>query len=278
MADTLDRLRHHTIVRCDDKNYEISQVGPAGSHLTKRRVAGCVDKGDRLIVVTHLIGRDVLSNASCLSPGNVRRANAVHQRRLAVIDVPQHGDNRWTRHRFNPKFFRGLLESRLENVLNGFGLHDINLDAQLEANLQAQVLVYRVVERQHLASAKQRSQHLLGGPADLFAEIADQQREGDRGDRLARPRRAASLPPHAGPCRQRTIVVVVAAAATPLLAALTHVVECQSAATPLGATGLVVSLGPLVFFLLAADEVGELGPLEDLAGNADVRLLGRAVC
>ncbi len=67
---------------------------PASAHLRERLVAGCVDERDQAPVLLGLVGADVLCDAAGLARDDVRRADAVEQQRLAVVDMAHHGDDR----------------------------------------------------------------------------------------------------------------------------------------------------------------------------------------
>ena len=60
----------------------------------ERLVARGVDERDQAPVLLGLVGADVLGDAAGLARDDVRRADAVEQQRLAVVDVAHHGDDR----------------------------------------------------------------------------------------------------------------------------------------------------------------------------------------
>ncbi|MEY3680956.1 MAG: translation initiation factor, partial [Actinomycetota bacterium] len=62
----------------------------------ERGVTRSVDERDVLAVLLDLIGTDVLSDSTGFARDHVGVANAVEQRRLTVIDVTHHGDDRRT--------------------------------------------------------------------------------------------------------------------------------------------------------------------------------------
>jgi len=57
-------------------------------------VAGRIEEGDRPSVVGHLIGGDVLGDATRFAGSHIRLADCVKESGLAVVDVAQNGDDR----------------------------------------------------------------------------------------------------------------------------------------------------------------------------------------
>src|SRR5439155_26210813 len=69
----------------------------ARSHRGERLVTGRVDEGDDSTVARGLVRADVLRDATGLAGDDVRGADVVKQRGLAVVDVPHHRDDRRAR-------------------------------------------------------------------------------------------------------------------------------------------------------------------------------------
>ncbi len=90
-------LRHHAVVGGDDQHDDVGDVGAAGPHRGERLVAGRVDEGDGAAVGLDLVGADVLGDAAAFGLDDVRLANPVQERRLAVVDVAQDRDHRGPR-------------------------------------------------------------------------------------------------------------------------------------------------------------------------------------
>ncbi len=53
-----------------------------------------VDEGQELAAPFHLVGTDVLSDAAGLAGDHIRLADAVEQKRLAMVNMAHHGDDR----------------------------------------------------------------------------------------------------------------------------------------------------------------------------------------
>ena len=94
VLDGLDRLGHHAVVGGDDEHDDVGGVGATGTHRGEGRVARGVEEGQRLAVLDHLVGADVLGDATGLTGDHVGVADAVEQLGLAVIDVTHDGDDR----------------------------------------------------------------------------------------------------------------------------------------------------------------------------------------
>ena len=97
MVDRLTRLGHDPIVGSDDDHGNVRDLRAASSHRGEGLVAWCIEEGDQATVDFHLIGADVLSDASCFTGGNARVADDVEQAGLAMVDVAHDGDNRRSR-------------------------------------------------------------------------------------------------------------------------------------------------------------------------------------
>ena len=98
VRDRFDRLRHDGVVRGDDEHDDVRHLRAARAHGRERFVARRVEERDVLAVRQRDVVRaDVLRDAARLAGDDVRLADVVEQRRLAVIDVTHDGDDRRTR-------------------------------------------------------------------------------------------------------------------------------------------------------------------------------------
>ena len=96
MVDGLDGLRHDAVVSGDDEDRDIRDLGAAGTHGREGLMARRVEEDDLLALAVDLIGTDVLRDAAGLVRLHVRVADAVEQRRLAVVDMAHDRDDRRT--------------------------------------------------------------------------------------------------------------------------------------------------------------------------------------
>src|SRR5690554_1099953 len=79
MVDSLNSLRHHTIVSCHYKNSNIGNLSASSAHCCKGLMTRGIDKGDLPAVNTHLVRTNMLSNATGFGLGYVRLTDLVEQ-------------------------------------------------------------------------------------------------------------------------------------------------------------------------------------------------------
>ena len=95
VIDGLNRLRLDAVVGGNHQHDDIRHLGASLAHGGERLVAWRVDEGDLLAGRRHhLIGADMLGDASGFLAHHVGRADGVEQRGLAVIDVAHDGHHR----------------------------------------------------------------------------------------------------------------------------------------------------------------------------------------
>ena len=100
MSDRFLGLRHDAVVGGHDQHDHVGHVGAAGTHRGERLVARRIEERDDALRRGDVIGADVLRDAARFAAGHARAANGVEQRRLAVVDVAHHRDDRRTRQQF----------------------------------------------------------------------------------------------------------------------------------------------------------------------------------
>ncbi len=93
VVDSLDRLRHHTVISRYHQNHDVRDFGAACAHAGERFVTRCIDEDDLAPVLFDLIGADVLRNAAGLFVGDMGLPDGVEQRRLAMVHVAHDGDH-----------------------------------------------------------------------------------------------------------------------------------------------------------------------------------------
>ena len=98
VVDRLDRLRHDAVVGRDDEHDDVRRLGAAGAHEREGLVAGSVEEDDRLALRLDAVGADVLRDPAGLAGRDLRLADRVEERRLAVVDVAHDRDDRRARH------------------------------------------------------------------------------------------------------------------------------------------------------------------------------------
>src|SRR5690606_21167380 len=89
----LDGPGDDAVVGGADEDDDVGEVGATGTQRGEGGVAGGVDKGDATAVDLHLIGADVLGDATRLALDDVGLADGVEEGGLAVVDVAHDGDH-----------------------------------------------------------------------------------------------------------------------------------------------------------------------------------------
>ena len=107
VVDRLDRLRHDAVVGGDHQNRDVGGLCTTGTHGGERLVTRGVDERDQPVglaqVGEHLVGTDVLGDATGLALADVGFTDRVQQSGLTVVDVTHDGHHRrtlspgWTR-------------------------------------------------------------------------------------------------------------------------------------------------------------------------------------
>ena len=164
VADRLDRLRHHTVVGRDHEDRDVGDLRAARPHGGERLVARRVDERDATIAAIDLVRADALRDAAGLARDDVRVADRVEQRRLAVVDVTHDGDDR-----------RARLEQR-------FVFFVVVADEQRE---QLDLLLAAGLDEQHLRAERLRDEldHLVGERRRRGDHLARLEQECARGRR-----------------------------------------------------------------------------------------------
>ena len=92
MRNRLNGLRHDLVVGGDHDDHDVGDLRTAGTHGGERLVTGGIEERDGALAGhLHVIGTDVLRDASGFAGNHGRLADVVEQRRLAVIDVSHDG-------------------------------------------------------------------------------------------------------------------------------------------------------------------------------------------
>src|SRR5713101_296781 len=168
VIDRLDRLRHHTLVRRDDQDHEIGDLGAARAHSSERLMAGRIDEADLAPVNIDHVGADMLRDTAGFLRGDVGMADSVEQRSLAVVDMAHHGHDRRTG--------LGLTLGRLFILLDrGVDVEADILDgvAEVAGNKRRRIDVEHLVERRHRTEVHQLSYKLAGLDPHIAREVGN---------------------------------------------------------------------------------------------------------
>jgi hypothetical protein len=94
VTDRLDGLGHDLVVGGHHQHDDVGDLRAASAHRGERLVARRIEEGDALPSrQAHVVRADVLGDATGLACDDVRLADVVEQRRLAVVDVTHDGDH-----------------------------------------------------------------------------------------------------------------------------------------------------------------------------------------
>ena len=146
MVDCLDCLRHHGVIRCDDDDRKVGELGTAGTHGREGLVARSVEEGDPSSVrKLDIVGSDVLGDTSGFTGDDIGFADVVQEGGLAVVDVAHHGDHRRTRNEILFPVFLGV------ELLGEFGSHELDLVAELFRHENQRLGIESLVDRNHQA-------------------------------------------------------------------------------------------------------------------------------
>ncbi len=183
VVDRFTRLRHDAVVGRDDQHDHVGDLGAARTHQRERFVTRRIEEDDAAAVAhVDVVRADVLRDAAGLALGNLRFANRVEQRRLAVIDVAHHGDHgRAPLHVFG----QGLVAFGRDQLL--LEAPHLDLGAELARDVLGHLDVHRAVDGHHHALHQQLGEHVLHADVELVGEILHRHALGER-DR-ARDRR-----------------------------------------------------------------------------------------
>src|SRR6185437_4417923 len=185
VVQRLNGLRHHAVVRCNDQDGDVGDLRTTGTHGGERLVARGVDEGDRPSALTglgeHLVGTDVLGDATVLARHHVGVADRVEQLRLSVVDVAHNGDDWRPRGKLRlaafvlPELEVEALEQLAVFVL---GADDLHLVAELGAEQLQGLLVDRLGGGDHLAEMEHHLHERRRVGADAVGEVGKRRTAG----------------------------------------------------------------------------------------------------
>ena len=87
-------LRHHSIIGCHDQDDNVSTLGAARPHGSKRGMTGSIQESNLLSLKFHLVGSNVLGDAPGFTSSNIRIANCIQQGCFSMIHMSKDGNNR----------------------------------------------------------------------------------------------------------------------------------------------------------------------------------------
>ena len=179
VIDRLDCLWHDAIVRCHHEHRDIRHIRPARPQRRERLMARRVQKRDGSAFHIHLVRADVLRYAARLPAGHIRFPYGVEDAGLAVIDVSQDGDDRWTW-----LSVLGLLRVRHPLAKRGVvGFRLVHVESVEPRDWSSHFGVDGVIQARHYAHPHQVFDHLDRVRAHLLREFT----HGDGAGQLKNP-------------------------------------------------------------------------------------------
>ncbi len=179
MVERLDRLRHHAVVGRDHENHDVGGLSTTGTHRGERLVTRGVDEGDRpigaIVLDVHLIGADVLGDATGLARDHVRLADRVEQLGLAVVDVTHDRHHRRASH----QAFLGDIgvevdvEAGEQLPVLFLGTDDLHVEAEVLTEQQQRLVRAGLGRGDHLAQVE----HLLDQRARVGVDLVGEVRQ-----------------------------------------------------------------------------------------------------
>ena len=98
MRNRLNRLRHHSVIRSNNQNNNVSHLSTARTHRRKRRVTRSIEKRQELACVScDLIRTDVLRNSTGLASNDTCFTDSIQKGCLTVINMAHDRNDRSTR-------------------------------------------------------------------------------------------------------------------------------------------------------------------------------------
>ena len=174
VVDRFDRLRHHAVVGGDHEDRDVGRAGAACAHGGERLVTRRVDERDRVAVVGGLVRADVLRDPARFAGDDVRVADRVEQRGLAVVDVAHDGDDRRTRLLERVVVFVVVAEQRLQLELRFLaGLDEQHVGTERLGDELDHLVGERLRAGDHLARVEQQAHEVGRGAVQLGRELLD---------------------------------------------------------------------------------------------------------
>ena len=156
MVDSLDGLRHYTVICCYNQNCNVGYLCAAGTHSGESLMARGIQEYNLLALVVYLISTDVLGNTAGLAGSNVGFADSVQQGGFTMVNVAHNGNNRRTRN----AFFRRIVNlGNLGRIL--FRSLLANLYAEVVADKLCGIKVDILVNGNHYAQHEQSLDYFI---------------------------------------------------------------------------------------------------------------------
>ena len=173
MVDGFNGLRHDRVIRRDNQNRNIRRLCAAGTHRREGFVTGGIEERDIAAVHLDRVCADMLGDAARFARRDAAITDVVQQGRLAVVDVTHDGHDRRTRLEVLlavVEVFGGQL------ILRGHFRLLFQRDIKIRADKRRGIEVNLAVDGRHVAQQEELLDNLRAGLADLFAQVAHDNR------------------------------------------------------------------------------------------------------
>ena len=180
VVDGLDRLGHNAVIRSNDQNRHVGQLGTSGSHGREGLVTRGIQEGDLAILALQLdgglVGTDPLGDATGLACRGVGLPDGIQQSRLTVIDMAHDRNHRGPRLQVLVVLAQLLLIKVDVELLKEFlvlllGGDDLDVPANLLTQNLEGGLVQGLRGRSHLAQVEEDRDQGRGIDVDLVGQI-----------------------------------------------------------------------------------------------------------
>ena len=165
MVDSLNSLRHYSVIGRNNKYGDIRRIGTPHTHGSEGLMSGSIKEGYLLISNLNNICTDVLGDTARLTVNNICLPYAVKKGGLTMVNVSHYTDNGRTLNHLACILFI-FLKKFLYNIDNNFLLtQDIKLDSYLFCLLVAYLLIngnYLALQEQLLNDDRRLHLHLIG--------------------------------------------------------------------------------------------------------------------
>ncbi len=198
-------LRHDAVIGRHHQHHDVGQLGTAGTHGRKRRVARGIQEADHALRRFNVVRTDVLGDATGFARGNLGAADVIQQRGLAVVDVAHDGDHRRTCHRLALV----ATSQRQQRVFGVVGVGTDHVVAEFFGHQRGGVMVDGLGDGRHDAHLEQRLDHIAALDGQLLGQIGDGDGVAD-GD-VTHDRRDRTFEPMGTTAAARLVAVTAAA-------------------------------------------------------------------
>ena len=156
MVDSLDGLRHYTVICCYNQNCNVGYLCAAGTHSSESLMARGIQEDNLLALVVNLVSTDMLGNTAGLAGGNVGFTDSVQQGGFTMVNVAHNGNNRRTRN----AFFRRIVNLGNFGRILFWGLL-ANLYAEVVADKLCGIEIDILVDGNHYSQHKQSLDYFI---------------------------------------------------------------------------------------------------------------------